>query len=145
MEHSDPTNAKANIAVIGAGWWSQGWHLPSLHNNQRCNLVAIVDTSPHPKSNLNPDLEPLTTLAQKYQTRIYSSTEELLEDTKLCSTLDGVVIATPHATHFETFSDIITEIDFRRSNNDSKPLHVLMEKPMSTDVHHALDLHCNVT
>lgn len=65
MEHLDPTydktegKGKANIAVIGAGWWSQGWHLHSLHNNQRCNLVTIVDTSLHPRSNLNPELEPL--------------------------------------------------------------------------------------
>lgn len=152
MEQSDPTNANAkndtnaaNIAVIGAGWWSQGWHLPSLHNNQRCNLVAIVDTSPHPKSNLNPDLEPMTVLAQKYQTRIYSSTTELLMDSKVCSSLDGVVIATPHATHYKTFELILTEHDLRRSNGDFKPLHVLMEKPMSTDVHHALFLHRIVT
>ncbi len=32
----------ANIALIGAGWWGQGWHLPHLFRNGGVNIAAIV-------------------------------------------------------------------------------------------------------
>ena len=32
----------ANIVLIGAGWWSQGWHLPHLDRNEKVNISAIV-------------------------------------------------------------------------------------------------------
>ena len=64
--------------------------------------MAIVDTSSEPKSILNPDLEPLSVLSEKYKCRVFGSVEELLEDTEIARNLDGVMVATPHATHFET-------------------------------------------
>jgi hypothetical protein len=33
---------KANIVLIGAGWWAQGWHLPHLHRNEEVTISAIV-------------------------------------------------------------------------------------------------------
>ena len=129
----------ANIAVVGAGWWSQGWHLPSLHHNKHANLIAIVDTSPHPKSNLNPDLEALSALKEKYKTDIFFSVEELLKE--LGPELDGVLVATPHATHYEVSRKVMEEIDRRQEMGDTRPLHILMEKPMSTDINHAIKLY----
>jgi predicted dehydrogenase len=38
----------ARIAVIGTGWWGQGWHLPHLHRNPNSVVAAIVDTNPNP-------------------------------------------------------------------------------------------------
>ena len=133
------TDKKANIALIGAGWWSQGWHLPCLDRNEGANLVAIVDTSSHPKSNLNPDLESLETLKHKYNTQIYSSISELLNE--MGPELDGVLIATPHATHYAIGKVFMEEIDRRKEQGEAKPLHILMEKPMSTDVQHSLLLY----
>lgn len=133
------TDKKANIALIGAGWWSQGWHLPCLDRNEEANLVAIVDTSSHPKSNLNPDLESLETLKHKYNTQIYSSISELLNE--MGPELDGVLIATPHATHYAIGKVFMEEIDRRKEQGEAKPLHILMEKPMSTDVQHSLLLY----
>ncbi len=40
--HSDDCTATANIVLIGAGWWSQGWHLPHLHRNEKVTISAIV-------------------------------------------------------------------------------------------------------
>ena len=94
--------AQANVVVIGAGWWSQGWHLPHLHRNERARISAIVgeragvivlpttllsstltltlstaDSSPHPKSNLNPDLESLQSLAKKCEFFNYACMQAL--------------------------------------------------------------------
>jgi predicted dehydrogenase len=121
---------RAKIAVIGAGWWSQGWHIPHLHRNEKVDLVGIVDTSPHPTSNLNPDLESLDDLAKRYDTPVYTSVDELLSATP---DLDGVIVATPHATHHS--------VGLKLLNKTGKPLHILMEKPMTTNVHEAFELH----
>jgi predicted dehydrogenase len=129
----------ANIAVIGAGWWAQGWHCPVLHNNPRSNLIAIVDSSPNPCSKLNPQLEPLSVLAEKYKTIIFSSVQELLSDDVIGPSLDGVIVATPHATHYSIGKEFLKEID-RRHNVGEKPLHILMEKPMTTDIDDAISL-----
>ena len=33
---------RARIAVLGAGWWSQGWHLPHLSRNSEVVIAAII-------------------------------------------------------------------------------------------------------
>eukprot|EP00531_Pseudo-nitzschia_arenysensis_P012375 CAMPEP_0116116504 /NCGR_PEP_ID=MMETSP0329-20121206/1074_1 /TAXON_ID=697910 /ORGANISM="Pseudo-nitzschia arenysensis, Strain B593" /LENGTH=399 /DNA_ID=CAMNT_0003610005 /DNA_START=126 /DNA_END=1325 /DNA_ORIENTATION=+ len=137
---SNTKRDSANIALIGAGWWSQGWHLPVLNNNPRSNLVAIVDTSPQPKSILNPDLEALSVLAEKYNCRTFGSVEELLGDAEIGPNLDGVLVATPHATHYSIGKELLRVVNQRKSNND-KPLHILMEKPMTTDIDDAINLY----
>ena len=40
----------ARIAVSGAGWWGQGWHLPHLHRRSDAKIAAIVETNPRPTS-----------------------------------------------------------------------------------------------
>jgi predicted dehydrogenase len=134
---STPATKKANIAVIGAGWWTQGWHLPHLYRNSGATIAAIVDQSPHPRSNLNPNLESLADLGDKYKAPIFSSVQELLAASSV--DLDGVLIATPHATHYSV-GQVLLEEAMRRKQSGEKPLHILMEKPMTTDVHEAKKL-----
>merc|ERR1719503_423811 len=38
----------ARIAVIGAAWWSQGWHMPQLQRNPDAQLTAIMQRSEQP-------------------------------------------------------------------------------------------------
>ena len=118
----------ARVAVIGAGWWSQGWHLVHLHNHPDVHLVAIVDTNPHPQSSLNPNLESLSVLGQKYGCPVYNSLTELLEKH---DDLDGVLIATPHATHYELGMQTLQA---------GRRLHILMEKPMTVSLRQAQEL-----
>lgn len=131
----------AKIAVVGSGWWSQGWHLPHLHRNEKVNLAAIVDSSSHPKSNLNPHLEPLATLSKKYKAPTFSSVSDLLKS-DVGSTLDGVLVATPHATHYEIGEQLLHEAKRRmfESPSDYRPMNILMEKPMTTNVHEAKEM-----
>lgn len=134
------SNEPAKIAVLGAGWWSQGWHIPQLHRNPNADLVAIVDPSSHPKSNLNPNLEPLSTLADKYNTRIFSSLDLLLQDESVGPTLQGVIVCTPHSTHSQLGRQIL-EVNKRRISAGQAPIHILMEKPFTTRLDHAQELH----
>eukprot|EP00563_Minutocellus_polymorphus_P000255 CAMPEP_0181026852 /NCGR_PEP_ID=MMETSP1070-20121207/3861_1 /TAXON_ID=265543 /ORGANISM="Minutocellus polymorphus, Strain NH13" /LENGTH=397 /DNA_ID=CAMNT_0023104073 /DNA_START=335 /DNA_END=1528 /DNA_ORIENTATION=- len=136
------TRRKANIAVIGAGWWSQGWHIPQLSRNKdRCNLVAIVDSSPHPHSTLNPDLESLEDLGAKYSCPVYSSIDGLLADGAVSAAMDGVIICTPHSTHHDIGVQFLEYGTKRANSGGGKPLHILMEKPMTTCVEEAKSLH----
>lgn len=127
---STSAKEKANIAVIGAGWWSQGWHLPHLHRNPGAHLAAIVDSSSHPKSNLNPNLQPLSALSDKYGAAAFSSVGDLLRDPLVGPTLDGVIVATPHATHYAVGEEILKESQKRQVTGKS-PIHILMEKRKS--------------
>ncbi|KAL3768517.1 hypothetical protein ACHAW5_006713 [Stephanodiscus triporus] len=152
--------AVANLVLIGAGWWGQGWHLPHMHRNERVNISAIVDSNPHPESNLNPNLESLDTLSSRYGCPNYRSLTDLLRDPNVGPNVDGAVVCTPHSTHFEIGRELIAEgrrryeeaivaRGGRRENDDDedddslrfRPVNVLMEKPMTTDVDEARALH----
>lgn len=110
---------KARIAVLGAGWWSQGWHLPHLSRNAGAELVAVVDPNPAPRSTLD-DLEPLAVLGARYGVPVFDSLGALLAS---AVGVDGVVVCTPHATHASLGAEALAH-----------GLHVLVEKPMTTDV-----------
>jgi hypothetical protein len=127
---STSVKERANIAVIGAGWWSQGWHIPHLHRNPGAHLTAIVDSSQHPKSSLNPNLESLSVLSDKYGATTFSSVSDLLRDPLLGPTLDGVIVATPHSTHYAVGEEILKESQKRQAAGKS-PIHILMEKRKS--------------
>ena len=143
MTQSDvETSKKARVAVVGAGWWSQGWHLPHLAENEDSVVIAaVVDLSPHPKSNLNPNLESLETLGTTYKTRVYATIQEMLQEQLKPKedALDGVIVATPHATHYE-IAKIFLEESMKRTQQGLKPINILLEKPMTTDVKEAYDL-----
>ena len=63
-----------------------------------------------------------------------------LLDSEIGSSLDGVLVATPHATHYSIGKELIKAVT-ERSKNNSKPLHILMEKPMTTDIDDAINLY----
>jgi predicted dehydrogenase len=110
---------KARIAVIGTGWWATDYHLPSLRSNPDAEVSAICDTDPGR----------LQKAAEAYQvSRTYTDYREMLAKEEL----DGVVIATPHATHYEIARDCL-----------ARGLHLLIEKPMTLyakDARHLVQL-----
>lgn len=116
--------SKPKVAVVGVGWWSQGWHLPHLDANPNVDLVAIVDR----EEQMNPDLDSLTTLSEKYNCRKYYSLKDLLKN----EDIDGMIVATPHSTHYELGKCVL---------DAQKKIHILMEKPMTTVVSDARELY----
>ena len=138
----------ARIAVIGCGWWAQGWHLPHLAANApHVEIAAVVDPTSKPVSTLSSSpLLSLADLADKYKCRAFTSVPELLADT-IGRTLDGVVVATSHASHFDVGMAFLNEGEARRSDSDGtgknqvhRTISILMEKPMTTDVGEARKL-----
>jgi predicted dehydrogenase len=107
---------KARIAVIGTGWWATYTHIPALQANPAAELVALCDANP----------ERLQAAAQAYGIeRTYADHQRMLAS----EALDGIVIATPHATHYQLAKDSLAH-----------GLHVLVEKPMVLYATHAQDL-----
>ena len=41
---------KARVVVLGAGWWTQGWHLPHLHRHPDAEIIAVIDPCATPRS-----------------------------------------------------------------------------------------------
>ena len=119
----------ARIALIGAGWWSQGWHLPHLHRNPKAVIAAIVDPSAHPTSAMNPDMKSVAELSALYGAPAFESLDALLADDGASAGLDGVVVATNHASHHEVATKAMRA-----------GLHVFCEKPMTVDVGQAREL-----
>src|SRR5437870_2539444 len=98
--------SKARIAVIGSGWWATQAHIPGLLVNPDATLVALCDADP----------ARLQAAASAYGIELtYQDYQLMLEQEQL----DAVVIATPHATHYQIACDALAH-----------DLHVLVEKPM---------------
>lgn len=116
---------RARIAVLGAGWWSQGWHLPHLSRNPEVTIAAIVEPNAAPRSAID-ELETTKALGERYGAPVFSSLGDALAASL---DLDGLLVCTSHASHFELG---ITGLD--------AGLHILMEKPMTTDVGEARKL-----
>lgn len=114
----------ARIAVSGAGWWGQGWHLPHLSRHPDAIIAAIVEPNPSPvSSNAAQVLESTAQLSSRYSAPVYGSVGELLAST---TELDGLLVGSPHASHF---ADGMLAIE--------AGVHLLMEKPMTTSVDEA--------
>jgi predicted dehydrogenase len=105
----------ARIGVIGCGWWSTFAHLPALASDERAEIVGVAD----------PHSERRDAGAERFGTRAFRSATELLEATAP----DGVVIAVPHAAHYEVAREAL-----------GAGLHVLLEKPMVLDPEHGREL-----
>lgn len=107
---------KPRIAVVGTGWWASEFHIPSLVEYKGAELTGLVDA----------DSERLRRVAERFKVPgAFTSTEQLISS-KLA---DGVVVATPSATHFEIASQCL-----------DAGLHVLLEKPMTIDAEQAWEL-----
>eukprot|EP00804_Cyclotella_cryptica_P011426 CCRYP_016379-RA/>CCRYP_016379-RA protein AED:0.01 eAED:0.01 QI:173/1/1/1/1/1/2/128/448 len=148
----------ARIAVIGCGWWSQGWHLPHLAANApSVQIAAIVDPTPNPVSTLaSSPLLSLEELSKKYSCPIYNSVTDLLADPEVGPRVDGAIVATSHASHYEVGMALLREGIHRRKMAEGiekeeegiskkhrhvhvlhRNLSILMEKPMTTSVNEA--------
>eukprot|EP00931_Biecheleriopsis_adriatica_P113830 TRINITY_DN8905_c0_g2_i1.p1 TRINITY_DN8905_c0_g2~~TRINITY_DN8905_c0_g2_i1.p1 ORF type:complete len:392 (-),score=80.09 TRINITY_DN8905_c0_g2_i1:322-1446(-) len=119
---------KARIAVAGAGWWSQGWHLPQLQRHPEAEIAAIIEPSDAPRSTLNPDMKTRQELAELYGVPVFKSADEFFDSPSAQAT-DGIIVASNHATHHEIGMKAL-----------KVGMHVLMEKPMTTDPKQAHEL-----
>ena len=108
--------ALARIGVVGAGWWACEFHIPHLLKNSHADLVAV--------SRLGK--EELDKIQQRFEIQVAS--ENHLE--LYAHDLDGVIVASPHVLHEEHASAAI-----------KNGCHVLVEKPMTTDIEGARRLH----
>lgn len=107
---------KAKIALIGAGRWSRGWHIPQLVNNPKCELAALAS------GRMVPDL------SKEFGCPGFKDVDALLAD-PIAKELDGVIVAAPHANHFEIGMKLL-----------DAGMNIFMEKPMTTDLPEALKL-----
>ena len=107
---------KARVGVIGAGWWATLAHLPSLQECEKAELTGLAD----------PNLAKANVAAERYGVcRVYDDYRDLLASGEA----DGVVIAVPHASHYEVARDAL-----------DAGLHILLEKPMTLKAKDAWDL-----
>jgi predicted dehydrogenase len=106
----------ARIALIGTGWWATYAHLPSLLSYPRAEVVAIADPSP----------ERLAQAAEHFGIRDqYTDYHAMLDR----GDIDGVVVATPHATHFGIARDVLAH-----------GIPLMLEKPMVLRAREAREL-----
>jgi predicted dehydrogenase len=110
---STSDRARARIGVIGTGWWATYAHLPSLLSYPRAEVVAIADPSP----------ERLAQAGEHFGIGAqYPEYRAMLDR----GDLDGVVVATPHATHYAIASDVLAH-----------GIPLMLEKPMVLTAHEA--------
>ncbi len=108
--------SKAKIALIGAGWWATECHLPALQAHPDAQLVAICDL----------DAAKLQKTAEVFHIeKTYTALETMLRN----ESLDGVMVATHHASHFPVARACL-----------ERGLHVFIEKPMTLHAAEARDL-----
>ncbi len=107
---------QARIAVVGAGWWATATHLPVLQANPGATIAALCD----------PNGEKLAAAAAAYGVE---ATYQDLSQMLAAEQLDGAIVATPHATHYELARACL-----------ERGLHVLVEKPLTLYARHAREL-----
>jgi predicted dehydrogenase len=130
----------ARIAVIGCGWWAQGWHIPHLLQNENVVICALVDKVTQPTSDLNPNLVSMDELQEICNhCPVFTSVEELLQS-DVGQQMNGALICTPHSTHYE-IAELLIHEGMNRIVAQAPLLHILLEKPMTTNVEEAQKLH----
>jgi predicted dehydrogenase len=97
---------KARIGFIGAGWWATAVQIPYYKSRDDVELVGVCRLG-------KAELEQV----QK-QFDFKYATEDFRELVKL--ELDGVVVASPHVTHYEHAKAVLEQ-----------GLHALIEKPLA--------------
>jgi len=104
------------IGVLGAGWFASRRHLPDIQKHPDVTLAALCRRDPEALARLRDHFRP---------ERTYTDWREMLETCPL----DAVLIATPHALHYEQARAAL-----------ERGLHVLLEKPMAIRSDEARDL-----
>ncbi len=100
------------VGVIGCGWWSSNAHLPALSRNDNAVIAGLAD----------PDADALRAASERYGVRdAFRTADEMFA----AIALDAVVIAVPHAYHFDVALLAL-----------ENGVHVLLEKPMVLDPRH---------
>jgi len=103
---------KVKVGVVGLGFMGSA-HTRVFSQLKECELVGICDSNPVK-----------TYLAEKYRCRFFENFTDLLEEE-----LDAVSICTPTFNHRETALEAL-----------EKDKHVLIEKPLATNVKDAEDI-----
>lgn len=98
--------SRARLGFIGAGWWATSVQLPYFKDRDDVELVGVCRLG-------KAELE-----AVREQFGFRYATEDYRELVQL--DLDGVVVASPHITHFEHAKAVLEQ-----------DLHVLVEKPLA--------------
>ncbi len=113
---SASNDAKLQVGVIGAGWWSTECHLPGILSHPQAELAALCD----------PHAERLGAAAAVYRPRhTYADYRKMLAQERL----DCAIVVTPHSTHYQVARDVL-----------EANLHLLVEKPMTLYARDARDL-----
>lgn len=108
--------SQVGIGIIGAGWWATQFHIPGVLADERARLAGIAD----------PDPTRLAAAGRAFGPSMCTTDHrELLASPDV----DGVVIATPHSTHYELARDALMA-----------GKHVLVEKPLTLSGVHAREL-----
>src|SRR5690606_6177983 len=110
------TSRRPRIAVVGAGWWATTRHLPSLASYDGAELVAVCDTRP----------ERARAAAERFGVPVTATD---LPSALAATHIDGVVVATPHTTHYA----------LARTALDAG-VHVFVETPLTTTAAEAWEL-----
>jgi predicted dehydrogenase len=106
---------RARIGVIGTGWWTTFAHLPSLSTYPDAEVIGVADV----------DGAKAEQAAARFGVARAFDDHRTLLDLKP----DGVVIATPHHTHYEIARDAL-----------SAGCDVMVEKPMVVAPAHGREL-----
>lgn len=101
---------RARIGIIGTGWWTTYAHLPSLTTYPLAEVVALAD----------PSSERLAHAVEHFGLS-QSTTEQFTDHRKMLDEArpDGVVLATPHGTHYTLARDVL-----------ERGIGLMLEKPM---------------
>ena len=101
---------KANIAVVGTGWWATTAHLPALVAHPRVGKIILVDKNP----------EAGRKAAEKYTIPSSQIFTTVAEAKAAYPDLQGAIVAVTHHAHYQAAMDCLEQ-----------GLHLLIEKPMT--------------
>ncbi|MBL7151991.1 MAG: Gfo/Idh/MocA family oxidoreductase [Candidatus Omnitrophica bacterium] len=106
---------KINIGIIGCGHWGPNF-VRNFYSMPEAQVIGVCDLSPARLAQIKKAYPRLT---------VYRDYRRLLDK----SSLDAVVVSTPASTHYKIAKEAL-----------EKKKHVLVEKPLSTDLGQAEDL-----
>jgi predicted dehydrogenase len=107
---------KARLGFIGAGWWATHNHIPAALRTGKADLTAVC----------RPGAAELEMVKKTFGfSNAYEDATTLFSKVEL----DGAIITSPHGLHFDHAQSAL-----------NAGLHVLVEKPMTTNAREAREL-----